>query len=97
MSKPLYTIEIERDYDGWFTAEVRGAVEEKLRRGLPLKHSRFIVSAGPWRSYDHKWEECKTDPKALEIDFYSVGRHDGRGSIDWNPAADDETALFHVL
>ena len=69
-----FTVEVLSDYDGYFEAEVRGAIKTKLGKNMILKHDRFVVSAGAWRSYDCHWEE---DEKTLKIDFYSVARHRG--------------------
>ncbi len=76
-----YEIEVKNDYDGIFERVVRNCIEMKLEEGLPLKHSRFIITSGPWRMYDYRWTEPKDDPQLLNIDFYSVARH-GMMSID---------------
>ena len=47
-------------------------VREKVDAGMPLSHSRLVVTSGPWRDRDFSWEEGADG--SLVIDFYSIAR-----------------------
>ena len=62
------TIEVLSDYDGYFESLVRLWIDKKTD---PLKHSKFIISAGPWRSSVVTY---KSEADTLYLDFYSAFR-----------------------
>lgn len=84
------TLEIMTDYDGVFGSYVTALIHKKMMAQTPFKHKRIIVTSGAWRSYDVRWEESKSDPTVLEIDFYSVARHRG-----WTEEADED--LLNIM
>ena len=73
---PGVTLRVESDYDGIFEGEIVEALWKKHDSGAPIKHHKFIVTAGPYRGHD----VCILDtaePGTLSIDFYSASRYRG--------------------
>ena len=69
IASPL--VEVERDYDGFFESIVRKAINAKTSTGKRCRHSRIIITSGPFRMQDIRWE---SHGDVLKLDFYSVAR-----------------------
>jgi hypothetical protein len=92
-----YELVVKTDYDGYFEAELRAAIQAKLTTAKhKLRHKKFVLTAGAYRAYDYKWTPAEDDPDTLCVDFYSVGRHHGV-SIGHTFSADGKSELFDVL
>ena len=65
------TVSVERDFDGLFECYVNKLLESKMASGRNITHKRIIVTSGPYRAYDARWE---SSGDTLRIDFYSVAR-----------------------
>src|SRR5262249_700192 len=57
---------VERDYDGYFECLTRRILDPCTAP----KHSKLVISAGPWRTYAVHYES--REDGSIALDFYSV-------------------------
>lgn len=62
-------VEVLSDFDGFFARLVKEWI--KRHKGA-FNHSKVVITSGPYRGYDVKWE--KTEEGVLKLDFYSPYR-----------------------
>jgi hypothetical protein len=65
---------VKRDYDGYFQWLLETYIKWKKGQGLPFKHKRIILTAGPFRANGMICWDDKDDPSTLHVDFYSAFR-----------------------
>lgn len=66
----LPVIVVERDFDGFFEAQVKAAIELNEKNGVPMV-STINLNSGPYRSYDMKSVKASD---SCDLDFYSATR-----------------------
>jgi hypothetical protein len=76
-SKP--TMEVLNDFDDYFRDYVSSLVKQKVNLGQPFKIKNIVISAGPWRTYNVRFER-RAD--ILYLDFYSACRYQGGPDAD---------------
>ena len=62
------------DFGGYFESLVSALVARKHLTGKPFKHKKVVISFGPWRMYDVRYESAAG---TLNLDFYSACRING--------------------
>lgn len=67
---PIPKLTVEKDYDGFFEAWVRGWMERKAPDAY--QHKEIVITAGPYRPYAVSFD--KTEDGVLRLDFYSALR-----------------------
>ena len=80
---------VEKDYDGYFEGWVKALVKKKAEQGTPFKHTKIVVTAGPWRPYAVTFV---SKDGVLHLDWYSALRT-GFGSISKEETAELEELL----
>ena len=78
-TEPRPEVEVRNDFDGYFGRYVSSLVEQKVNLGQAFRVKKIVIDAGPWRSYDVRFER-KAD--TLFLDFHSVCRLRGLPDAD---------------
>jgi len=66
-------IAVLTDYDGYFEWLVKSWVDKKEEQKTPFKHSKIMITAGPYRS-EAVTAEKGIDGNTIHLDFYSALR-----------------------
>ena len=72
-------MEVRNDFDDYFSDYVSSMVKQKEILGQPFKIKHIVISAGPWRTYDVRFER---EADILYLDFYSACRYHGGPDAD---------------
>ena len=62
------------DFGGYFESLVLALVARKRLAGKSFRHNKIVISCGPWRMYDVRYESAAG---TLNLDFYSACRING--------------------